>query len=133
MPPTYGHRQRVLGATVAAILGSGLIAAPAFAGTEHYFSGGLSPSRIYASATAHTNLTYSQSVSDHTACPGQARGAGGYFYLGDPGTTMIWNVNYCGPGTVGWNPPDDGLSWHGAVLNPNVSTNDHISDAHYSW
>lgn len=89
----------------------------------------LGAGNTYASYSSHGNTYYVQSVTDHTACPGYHTGGGGYF-SGAP--TYFKPLAGCGWGTTGWSAGTSS-SVRGAVFNPNGSTTDYVSDAHYSW
>jgi hypothetical protein len=124
-------RSRVVPAAAVAAVALGVTAsASEAAGSDHYFSGGLSAKRFYGSISAHTSPTYTQSTSDHYACPGLVQGIAGYFYSG--ATAIYLNAYHCGSGVQGYNPGQSG-TWHGVVSNPNEVTADSFSDTHYSW
>jgi hypothetical protein len=98
---------------------------------EHFFAGGLSPSRIYASGSAHTHMYYIEAVKDHRACVGHSTGWGGY---SPPGFgTFYYDACKDGSGLAYAYPGKPPEFYHGAVLNPNSATNIHVSDSHYTW
>lgn len=107
-------------------------AAPASAASEHFFSGGLSPGRAFASTSAHSGVYYVQAIAANTKCPAISQGAAGYYYPG-PGNYTV--LGPCAQGTTGYYPSDefDPAFVHGTVYNNNTSTNVSVSDAHYSW
>lgn len=105
-------------------------ATPAFAGTDHFFNGGLSPSRSYASYSAHSAPYYVQAVTDHTACVTLSVGWAGY---APPGSGDLYSPAvqcYPSPHT---SPGQPSGFWHGWVGNPNYATNVSVADSHYSW
>ena len=117
---------RLVLATAVLMLGGG---ATAVATSEHFLQGqGLSAGNSYATGSSHTGTYYVQTVANHTACPAYDNSHAGYW----GGAPADWTLSVCGPGTTGWSHGNSG-SWHGAAYNPNASTFDSFSDAHYSW
>lgn len=132
-----GRSRRVLAAvtSIVALTLIGLSASPASAASDHYFNGGLSYNRAYASGSAHSHVYYSQAVGNGTGGCFRAAisfGATGYFYGGDPGTLI--RRGDCGNGTQTYYPVDFSDYYHGTVWNTSPSqANAHVDDAHYSW
>jgi hypothetical protein len=129
------RRHRGAAALAVATLLAALSASPAWATSEHYFSGGLSYNRAYASSSAHTHVNYSQAVGNGTGGCFRAAiswGAAGYFYGGDAGTLIRYGA--CGNGTQTYYPFDYPDYYHGTVWNTSPSqTNASVNDAHYTW
>lgn len=129
---TRGLRGRAVAAFLTSVVALLASANAASAATEHYFSGGLSPNRAFASTSAHTNVYYSQSIAANNHCAIISTGYAGYFYPTDPNQIF---TGACGNGTVGFYPNAtyNGAVTHGTSWNPNSQTNVSVSDAHYSW
>lgn len=117
---------------LAGVLAALAAAAPsAMAGTDNYFTGGLSPGRLYASTTAHSAVYYMQANKNHRACIGLSEGWGGY---APPGTGNYYNENCTnGSALVYAYPGRPSGFYHSAVYNDNVSTDVSVSNAYYSW
>lgn len=126
-----GRKGRRAGlSTLTAIIVLACTASVAFAGTDHFFSGGLSPGRSYASGSAHSGVYYVRAQTNHTACVSVSQGWAGY---SPPGSGIIRTTNSsCGVSPYAYPGQPSGF-WHGWVGNPNSVTDVSVSDAHYSW
>ena len=109
-------------------------ATDALATSDHYFSGGLSPGRSFASSSLHSGVYFSQAVAVHNHCAGAVssfyRTSGGYSY-DDPNDDFA--EYQCGKGTVAKYLYNLDGNWRGLVFNPNGVTIVSVTDAHYSW
>lgn len=113
----------------------GVMAAPAAAaGTFTFMSNqGLSAGNAYASAGSHYYVYQVRTSSDHTSCPGVASGYGGYTSTLNGGGNFT-SYSQCGTYGGTWFPNGtQSYSFHGAAVNPNVSTFDYIYSGYYEW
>lgn len=105
------------------------VAAPAFAGVDHWYSGNLYSSYGYASSAAHS-ISYVQgnTSSSDLICVGIERGTVGSYY--DP-TFSFCQANGYGAVSVYYNPS---CCWHGAIDNGGPLNPTYINYAtHYDY
>jgi hypothetical protein len=122
-----------LGATLGVLFAG---AAPAMATTEQFLVDqwlGNGPV-AFASTSAHTSVDNAHKDSLTTyACPAVASGyAGGTVYPNSYGNFTA--ADNCGTGERTWHPAGTaGYTFHGAVYNPNTTSDAHIWYARYTW